>query len=1055
MEWPCSNCGATNPAGTRFCGHCGQAREVEPTGAGMSTAEISETVAEVATLLERSESSPEERRLVTVLFADIAGFTSLADRLDPERLIEVIDPVLAAMSKVLTSYGGHVSKYAGDALLAFFGAPQAHEDDAVRALLAAREMSLEVEHLTSDVRETGPLTLHIGVNTGHVVTGFRGGEEQLDYSVLGDAVNVAQRLEAASAGGEIYVGELTYLLSRDSFAFEEVGALSLKGKAEPVRAWRLVAESEVDARRLTGSLVGREPERALIGELVGSVAGGDSRLLALIGEPGVGKSRLLEALRAEADVAGMRWSQVTCRSYGTGAYGPYLELIRSLAGISPEDPPDVAASRVAESTSSAGTASAAPYLNHVLGIVGDDGIPEGVLKSPETLRHRVHEAMVDFLTVRAAQSPLVIAIEDAHWMDRASADLSVLLSERAARLPVCAAITARAEGRETVDRVAAAFGSGASVIDLERLDRAAIGTLVRDILGEPDEQLLDLVVSRTSGNPLFVEEVVRSLIDTNALVQGESGWHVAAPEAADSVPTTVESVLAARIDLLPRDAAELLQVASVVGPEVRLALLREVASSDEQTVAKLVDVLVDRELLDRADDEGEPRVLFHHALVVDVAYGRLLRRRRREIHRRVVETAIGLYGSGDDVVDLLAHHAYRGEMGAEAVAYLERAGRRAAQLFANGEAITHLRRALEIAEREQLESAVLVRVMVELARVEHHTGAYETSLDLYTRAHALTNDIACEIGMASTLGTLGRHAEALRVLEEARSAHPELTPVETAALAHEQGRAFMQLGDYESAKGIFETGLASAAGRDLQLEGHTLLLLALIYNVEGNPESIAYAERARGLFEEIEDLSELARSVRVLGGLQCDAAEGDRPGLKRALGTLEEARVLARRIGNAEEQVASLINLGRTQSMLGEYEAAVDATREALAASETVGNKNGIACAYCNLADYLGELERWEEAREAAELGLAVAEEIATPIWITGALVGISWSEQALGNSERAAAAAERALELALAHGLNARARTAIEDAIEAYESLGNSERVDELRGQEAALAEH
>jgi adenylate cyclase len=1057
MEWSCPACSARNPEGTRFCGHCGQARETDADGQGLSTADISETVAEVATLLEPAEGAVEERRLVTVLFADIAGFTALADRLEPEVLVEVIDPVLATMSTVITNYGGHVSKYAGDALLAFFGAPQAHEDDAVRALLAAREMNLEVERLAPSMPELGAIALHIGVNTGHVVTGFRGGEVGLDYSVLGDAVNVAQRLEAAGGAGDVYVGELTYLLSRDSFRFEEVGALTLKGKAEPVRAWRLVGQGGAETANGSGSLVGREREHALIGELVTAVAGGESRFLALVGEPGLGKSRLLEALREDALAQDMRWTQVKCRSYGTGAYGPYLEMIRTIAGIKPEDPANVAAARIAERAEDAGTAGSAPYLQHVLGIVERPAIPDGVMNSPETLRHRVHEAMVDFLTARAAISPLVLAIEDVHWMDSASADLSLVLAERAAGLPICAALTARPEGREIVEQISAAFGSRASVVDLQQLDREAIASLVRDIVGEPDEELLDLVASRTSGNPLFVQEVVRSLLDANALVERDSGWHVEERAGAESVPTTVESVLAARIDLLPRDAAELLQVASAIGAEVNPALLRGVvADAEPRDLGRLIDVLVERELLDRHEDQGEPRLVFHHALVVDVAYGRLLRRRRRDIHRRVVETAIRLYGSGDDVVDLLAHHAYRGEMGAAAVSYLDRAGRRAAQLFANDEALTHLRRALEIAEREQLPDETLAAVMLELARLEDHTGTYDVAIDLYKRAGALTNDLACDIGLAESLSTLGRHTEALKVLEAARVAHPELTPAEAAELSLEQGRMYLQLGNHPEAKAKLQASLAAAAGGDRKLEGNVLLQLALaLHHSDRDPEAAVYAERACRIFEEIEDLRQLARATRVLGGFQCDAAGDDRDGLERALQTLQEARVLAQRVGNAEEQIATLINVGRTHGMLGDQEAALVATQEALAASRRVGNMNGVACAYCNLADYFGELERWHEGLEAAQLGLVAAEEIGTPVWIIGALQGIAWSEQGLGNPERSAEAAERALELALAHGFQERARDSLELAIDAYRVLGNTERTRELESHATALAEH
>jgi len=1051
VDWTCWACSETNPEGTRYCGHCGQARQTDA-GEGLSDAAVSESIAEVASLLRRSASSPEERRLVTVLFADIAGFTALADRLDPERLVEVIDPVLAAMGRVVTAFGGHVSKYAGDAILAFFGAPQAHEDDAIRALLAAREMSQEVERLATERPEALPLALHIGVNTGHVVTGYRGGEHRLDYSVLGDAVNVAQRLEAASATGEVYVGELTFLLSREAFRFEEVGELTLKGKPEPVRAWRLVAEARADTRRAVGAMVGRERERALLGKLVAGVAAGEARLLALVGEPGVGKSRLLEALREEAEAAGLRWSQLRCRSYGTGAYGPYLELIRELAGILPDDPPDVAAARIADA---ADDAAAAPYLQHVLGIGDHKAIPRGVLNSPEALRHRVHEALVDFLTARAAQSPLVIAIEDAHWMDAASVDLSTLLGERAVRLPVLAAVTTRAEGRGTIDRLTAAFGARADVVELARLDRVATEALVRDILGAADEQLLELVESRTAGNPLFVQEVVRSLLDADALVHGPHGWHVEAREAAAAVPTTVESVLAARIDLLPRDAAELLQVASVIGPDVPLRLLREMADTDAAALEELVDVLVERELLDRADDGSGPRLLFHHALVVDVAYGRMLRRRRREIHRRVVETALRLHGSGDDVIDLLAHHAMSGEMGAEAVTYLEQAGRRAARLFANDDSVVHLRHAIEIAETEASSSVELAQLVLELARVEELTGAYDSALGLYERAQSLTDELAGYLGVASTLRKLGRYDDCLRVLDQARSAHPEATPTETAALALQEGWVLALRGDISSAADVLAAGLEAVVGRDQQLEGQLRVQLGRALAIfDRSDEALTHAERARLLFEEAEDLTQLPMTLRVLGGIQHDVAGDDVDAQRRALGTLQQGLALARRVGNAEEAAAALINIAVTLADLEEVEAAIDADRQALAAFGSVGLKAGVACAYCNLADHLARLDRYAEALEAAEEGFAVAAEIGNPYWITGALYGIAENEHKLGNHERAAAVAEDATDRSLAHGYTDRARSALGVAIEAHEALANAERVEALRVRAAALAE-
>src|SRR3954466_418855 len=262
--WTCASCAGENPEGTKFCGHCGASADTAAASTGDADVAdalrsfVSGPVAE--RLVEAGGHFPEERRLVTALFADVSGFPGLADRLDPEQLLEVIDPVISALSSVVGRYDGYVEKFAGDALMALFGAPVAHEDDAVRALHVALEMHRELARVVTELDHDAELTLHVGVNTGHGIARILGSEARMDYAVLGDSVILAQRLESAAPIGETYVSESTMRLTEDQFEFEPVGQLTLKGKAEPVPAWRLVGEHLHAHVRSAASLVGRERE---------------------------------------------------------------------------------------------------------------------------------------------------------------------------------------------------------------------------------------------------------------------------------------------------------------------------------------------------------------------------------------------------------------------------------------------------------------------------------------------------------------------------------------------------------------------------------------------------------------------------------------------------------------------------------------------------------------------------------------------------------------------------------------------------------------------------
>jgi adenylate cyclase len=1004
MPWQCSACSATNPDATAFCGQCGAAG---------------------------TASLRTERRLVTALFADISGFSELTGRIDTEELLEVIDPVVSALSNVVGRFGGTVEKYAGDAILALFGAPVAHDDDAARALRTAEAMHRELAEL---VPELGPdaanLRLHIGVNSGHGIGRVLGSDVRLDYGVLGDVVVLAQRLEASAPPGETYVGETTYELTRKQFELEPLGELTVKGKAEPVQAWRLVGPRGGAAAGANGpALAGRERELESLGELLDRGAG----VGFVVGEAGAGKTALCEAIRARAESTGLQWLAARCISYGGElAYWPFADLFRRLFGLV-DAPQSQSLGLLEEQLAELGLPDALPFVAALCGVEADAHELDA-----QSFQVRLHEAVVAVVRELAAREPAILHLDDLHWADGPTVALLRKVLDRRGDVPLVVLVSTRPEALSEVAELEAAVSGTAVRIELEPLAEEAVREIATGILGAPpSSSLLSELAERTRGNPFFVEEVTHSLLESDELVEREGEWHTRPGWEADQVPLTVEGILAARIDALAEPERDALEVLSIIGRRADGDLARAVSAEIDVAVPTLVGA----GLLDPPEQPSYV-LAFHHPLIQQVVYSRLLRRRRARLHSLVGEAAERLYGVDDATVDLFARHFYLGELPQKAYPYLLRAADRAERLFANEQALMQLRRALELSDADRLD------LLVRCARLEETVGHFEEALSLYHEV-AATGHLRAALGEAEVLRKTGRWDEATACLERAREANPDPPPADIAALALEEGLLERQRGEMDAAVEALETGIAAAAGNDSGLEGELLLELGFVLRLIGRgEEGLRNANRARLIFEGTGDLPRLALTLRILGGIQCDVAEaeGDRGGLERARETLEQAQALARRIGNAEEQAASLTNLAVLLGKLGEHEAALEADYEALAAFEGIGVKNGIACVWCNIADHLIDLARWEEARDAAGQGLAVAEEIQMPHWISGALIGIAYSELGLGNPEPAAAAAEEALAIALAHGLEDRAKTAIGDAIDAHEALGNQERVEELR---------
>ena len=1038
--WACSSCGGENPEGMRFCGHCGSATTPAPIPGAEAAPDVSETLRSFVAqpvaerLMEAGGDLPEERRLITALFADVSGFTSLADRLDPEELLEVIDPVISGLSSVVGRYGGYVEKFAGDALLALFGAPVSHEDDAERALLVALEMHRELALLCRELPHDAELTLHCGVNSGHGIARILGSEARMDYAVLGDSVILAQRLESAAPKGETYVSELTHRLTSHRFEFEPVGELELKGKSEPVPAWRLLRELPgglVDQAK--PSLIGRNRELETI---AAAVEGRSAHVLAVTGEPGVGKSRLTEAARRQAEAVGVTWLQTRCLSYGAGlAYWPYAELLRTRAGM---DQSDSAAATEALARA-VGDDAAEAYFSRLLGLpVSDEHV---AALEPDAFRRGLHNAFAAWFGALAAASRVVLAIEDLHWTDPSSLELTAELA-RSENVSLVLYLT----GRPEMEDALTGLGLEAQNLRVEPFDEDGVGQLVHATLdAPPPPELVPWVLERTSGNPFFVGELVRALRDHHILVAQEGRWSLASGWEQDEIPPTIEGLLASRIDLLPGSAADLLRTASVIGRVVRVPLLT--AIRQDLDPARELEVLLARGFLDRVPGDGEETLAFHHALVQDVAYSRLLRRHRRDLHRQVADVAEAMYGSGDDVVELLARHLYLGEAGARAIDYLVRAGERARGLYANEEAIVHFARAAELVERESDAKEHRLEIQLALGDLQDLTGRYDEAVRLYGLARDATSDIRAWRGLTAAHRKRGEYEQALAVVDEAIRTEAldgaDLTP-----LWLEQGTTLSAAGHVEHAAQVLELGVEAARARSGEPPSELLARLARAELMCGrHDDALEHALEAQVGFEAQDDQRALSGVMRLLGDVYTTLGRPD-----AAVRTLERGLELAERVGNVEELGGCLINLGLARLAREEYEDAIACNKRAISEFERIGHGSGRALGYSNLAWLLANKGDYDEAEHNCALAIHLAEAISHRLVVAETTDTLAFIGLRRGNPGEAAARAEEAARLFLELGASPKAAQSLELAANAWEAAKEEDRARETRSRARAL---
>jgi class 3 adenylate cyclase/tetratricopeptide (TPR) repeat protein len=818
MERTCPNCGATSPASFRFCGNC-----------------ATPLTGEAPAVQARPQVQPEleERKVVTVLFADLTASTELASRLDPEDLRGILTPFFEAMVEEITAYGGTIQKFIGDAVVAVFGVPAAHEDDPERAVRAALAMYRRLRRVNDELKSSGrpELQMRIGVNTGEVVTARGIDREGL---VTGEPVNLAARLETLARPGTIFVGDRTHRDTRHAIDYRSLGAVSVKGISRPVTAWEVVGEAE--ARPAAGPtaaapMVGRDSELELLRLLLSrTIREGRASLATVVGPAGIGKSRLgwefMAAVRREAP--SVRMVRGRCLPYGAGlTYWPLAEILKADAGIMDSDPPeaiqDKARTRLGERF--AGEEPGSGTTQVLLSSIGVPVHPDPLGgASAEVARELITKSWRAYFEAVAADHPLVALIEDVHWADQSLLDVIESLAGK-----VAAPVLFLAMARPDLWERRAGWGGGlrsVARIELSPLSEQESEALVLHLLGDataPPEALRP-IMERAEGNPFFAQELLQMLIEEGFLVRNEHAWRLER-ELPVSLPDTVQGVIASRIDLLPAAEKRAIQDASVVGRIFWRGALERLGTPDPGPV---MDALVQKGLAWERDGsviEGERELIFNHVLTRDVAYQSIPRSRRAQAHAQAlawVEEVVR--GRFDEFAEILAYHAELAGDTARTARYALLAGHRSRRVFAAEEAIGWYDRALEAAAALPAEEAA--PLVAELARSR---GEAHEQVGRFPEASA---DYAAAVKEARAAG-LGD--------EEARG---------LAALAH----VFWLQDRYDEGEPLVEEALERA-----RAVGATDLLARLLYTA-------GTMRFGRGQFREALGLHQEAVSVAEAGG---------------------------------------------------------------------------------------------------------------------------------------------------------------------------------------------
>ena len=715
LEVICPECGGSNPLGGNWCDECGHDLAVpsEQPPADLSFEEKLEKIQRslpgglTEKILAQRGKIEGERKQVTVMFCDMHGFTPFSEKLDHEKVYSIMDEVFEILIHRVIDYGGTVNKMTGDGIMALFGAPIALEDAPQRAIRSALSIQREMARFSDRLKDEsgiGPIKMRIGIHTGPVVVGTLGNDLRVEFTAVGDTVNLASRMQELAKPGTTYVTEETFKLTEGLFRFEAVGERRVKGKKALVKAYGVIAPStrrtrfDVSAERGLTPFVGRERELELLLDGFERAKAGRGQAFSIMGEAGVGKSRLLYEFRKAIANEDVTFLEGRCLSYSSGvAYHPLIDLLKSNFNIKEGDEDSRSRDKVKMGLKELGADEAAtlPYLLELLS-VKDSGIDE-IPMSPEARKDRIIEALKRIMLKGAEIRPLIMAIEDLHRMDRSSEEALKYLLESISGARVLLIFTYRPEFVHT-------WGGRSyhSQVNLNRLSNRESLAMVLHLLGteDMDRDLEELVLEKTEGIPFFVEEFIKSLKDLGIIEKKDSAYCLTKDIRDVTIPSTIQDVIMARVDSLPDAAKGVLQTGSGIEREFSYDLIRRVTGMSEAELLSHLSALRDSELLYERGIYPQSTYVFKHALTREVVYDSILTSRKKRLHVEIGDAIEAIYeDSLDEHYEVLAEHYIMGESYEKGAEYCKLAERKAEKTGSLADAIAYGEKRVACLER--------------------------------------------------------------------------------------------------------------------------------------------------------------------------------------------------------------------------------------------------------------------------------------------------------------------------------------------------------------------
>lgn len=1055
MSMQCRNCGFVNPPNMRFCGNCGLRLLVtgvlpvaEPTAPHETASQqMGELVG--ADLLDRFRQAGLEaagqHRKVTVLFVDLSGYTHLSEQLDDsEKIYELVQRCTRMFANDVYKYDGMVDKFTGDGLMALFGAPIAHENSAELAIRAALDMQADLARLSEELKGVlgAELKAHIGLHSGGVVVGSIGSNMMMNYTAIGDVVNMASRMMNAATSGTILVSDVVYRQVKTLFNFESVPPLNLKGVSQPVTAHRVTgAKPKPGSVRgiegLYAPMVGRDGELARLNQTVTALnSDSPGRFSAVSGEAGIGKSRLISEFKYFLSQLPLQVLEGYSLIYRKGiSYWIFQDMLLRLLEADSDTPRSEYQGRLQAYVRRLVPDRAEdilPYLEHMLSLP---------LSNPETakrinyltadqLRQQIFLAVRDLILAEARQKPVVLILEDLHWADSGSLEMLDYLLDSLVRNPIVIVAVSRSF---TDGKLAEIAARAAELLRLRFMD-LSLKSLSPDQSDRLFSQLLSIqnmpesmrahIVQRAAGIPLYLEEILRMLMDRKLLVRVEGHWQLA--EKVDlaklGVSDTIEGLILTRFDHLELIQRHILKVASVIGRSFTRALIAEclpTLTADE--VSQSMMVLLEREfVLVDASPGGE--YMFKHLLVADTIYSTLLKREKKELHGRVAETIEKLFAHDlENQVDVLARHFLWSDHEERALHYLILAGQKSARNFNSSQAQKYFEDAQALISRVVHTAQQSIQVHMGLGDALYLAGSYPESRTAFQCAIELLNDrpdadpeIVCKIQrkIGMTHESQGDYDEALVCLEAAGKAllgHGREFWAEHSQILNDTGWIHFRRGDLDEAeKYLSQAQIHAEKAARLDIVSSVYNRLGGIYYQKDQlKDARVFVAKSIAIREEIGDILGVARSYNNLGNLGWKLGDWD-----GALDSFKRSAELQARLGDMEGIIMLNGNLGLLQIDRGYTDEAAEYLEKALDQAEQIGHNLHVALSNHNLSVLYAALQNWQTALSHSLRSEAMLKSLGEKATLVDVFVNMGGIYLGMGDLPNAAACGENAMTL-------------------------------------------